>query len=266
MTFRDRLRAFLFGSSASTPAQPERDPSIRYYDPEAPLPDREYWVDYAPLLDAPHLLIAGSTGSGKSVLLNDLLFTLTAVKVPRTAAMILIDPKKVELTGWKNTAFCIGYADEPDRALYWLERVEAEMDKRYKLMQDRNLRLWDGADLYVVIDELADLLLLHPREFIEPLQHIAQLGRAAKIHLIACTQSPSRKTLPAALMLNMTHKIALRCDSAIESRQIIGISGAEFLPQYGEALVKAPGSMLRYRVPLTPEDKLTERQELFRIR
>ena len=267
MSFWDRFYRFLFGSdSKSDPAEREEDPDITEFDPDAPLPPREYWVDFKPLLEAPHILIAGSTGSGKSVLLDDFLFTLTACREPKNAAILLIDPKKVELTAWKNTAFCVGYADTAEAASYWLRRVEAEMDKRYRVMQGKGIKMWDRSDLYIIIDELADLLLLHPKVFTEPLQNIAQLGRAAKIHLIMCTQQPSRACLKAPITLNITHKIALHCDSAIESRQIIGVSGAELLPPHGEALVKAPGSLLRYVVPMTDEEKLKERQALFRVR
>lgn len=233
------------------------------YDPTANLPRREYYTNLEQLVSAPHVLIAGATGSGKSVFVNSLLYSITALKKPSTASLVLIDPKRVELCQWRDTAFCVGYADRPDTALELLSRVDATMERRYTEMQAAGQVMYNGSDIYVVIDELADLLLLYPREFIVPLQHIAQLGRAAKIHLIACTQSPSRKTLPAAIILNMTHRIALRCDSAIESRQIIGQPGAELLPQYGFAILKAPGEIKNLQIPMTAPEKLKERQEMF---
>ena len=233
------------------------------YDPKAVLPGRTYYLQLEPLVSAPHVLIAGATGSGKSVLLNSLLYSITALKVPRTASLVLIDPKRVELYPWKDTAFCVGYADRAETALNLLDRVDATMEKRYTEMQAAGELMYSGSDIYVVIDELADLLLLYPREFIAPLQHIAQLGRAARIHLIACTQSPSRKTLPAAIVLNMTHRIALRCDSAIESRQIIGQAGAELLPRHGTAILKEPGRIVTFDVPMTSPEELKARQEMF---
>lgn len=215
--------------------------------------DSYSWDFCKDLLDAPHVLIAGATGSGKSVLLNDLIFTALSLPASK-AAFILIDPKKTELVKYKNLPHCAAYINENKEVSPHLAGVCKIMDRRYKAIA-RGATF--DKHIYIVIDELADLMITHKKEVLPLLQRIAQLGRAANIHLWACTQSPSRLTIPAALTLNFTHKIALRCDSAIESRQVIGRPGAETLPQYGKAIIKAPGKIWIQDIPLTPKEDIT---------
>ena len=134
------------------------------------------------------------------------------------------------------------------------------MERRYFDMERRGLTLFDGPRIWLIIDELADLLTVSRPAVLPRLQRIAQLGRAAKITLIAATQAPARKILPAELVLNIPQRIALHCDTAIESRQIIGAPGAELLPRCGYCLRKAPGEpVTTYAVPLTDETELNAR-------
>lgn len=220
-----------------------------------------YYTAYAELLDAPHLLIAGSTGSGKSTLEHSLLYTLTALKTPKNARLILLDPKRVELRKWAKTRFCAAYRDEPTDILRELEKVSDVMESRYKDMQRRELTLWDGSDIYVVIDEFADLML---NKAIEPqlvpiVQHLVALGRAAKVHLWCCTQAPNRQVIPANITIGFTHKICLRCDTAIESRQVILVPGGESLPKHGVMILRSPDGLKKVEAVMTPAEKLNER-------
>lgn len=175
------------------------------------------------MLEAPHLLIAGMTGSGKSVLLNQL--------IPRMPGQLyLIDLKKVELWSYRRKA--VWYADEVKDAVHLLEYVLKLIDRRYRRMQRRGQKNTAQEPVWVCIDELADLMVTC-RKQVEPLLvRIGQIGRAAGVHLIMCTQQPSAQIIPSSIKLNC-ERVGLRCMTAMQSRQIIEMPGAEKLPQYG---------------------------------
>ena len=188
---------------------------------------------YEEIMNAPHTLIAGTTGSGKSTLMNGIIRELVENDKP----MILIDPKMVELSIYEDCDNCIGYAEELDDIMSTLGAVIDLIKMRYQTMKDNRIRFTDEREIYVIIDELADLMISERKKDVQKaLQKILQIGRAAGIHIIAATQSPSRKVIPAELVLNFTDRIALRCLSAIESRQVINKAGAEKLPKYGTAI------------------------------
>lgn len=216
-----------------------------------------YWVKCDELLTRPHLLVAGATGSGKSVLLNSMLYTLLTYQ-PHEKKIMLIDPKRVELYAYKRTPHCIGYASELPDIINLLKKACAMMDKRYQEMQRSGLKTYDGPDIYIVIDEFADLMTT-TKDAEMPVQRLAQLGRAARVHLWIATQAPNRTVLKANIMLNLTDRIALHCNDPIESRQILGEKGAETLPEYGKAIYKTSGRVELLTVPYTPEDDLVER-------
>ena len=175
------------------------------------------------MLTSPHLLIAGMTGSGKSVLLNQLISCMNG-------GLILIDLKKVELIDHKPHA--LAYADSSREAVRILNEVLDGIERRYEIMQQKHIKLWRGSDIWVIIDELADLMVTC-RKQVEPLlTRIGQIGRAAKVHLVMATQQPSAKIIPTSIKLNC-ERIALRCMTATQSRQIIEQSGAELLPRVG---------------------------------
>lgn len=228
-------------------------------------PTMPVWDFCGPLLSAPHVLIAGATGSGKNVLLDDMIFSLVGTYTPASAQVVLIDPKRVEFVKYRGLPFCVDYASEPEDILSAIDRVIAEMEYRFKDMQSKGKTLYEGPELYLIIDELADLMITIKEKILPRLQKLAQLGRSARVHIWAASQSPSRLTIPAALTLNFTHKIALRCDSAIESRQVIGQAGAELLPLHGEAFIKMPGEVWKQKIPLTPEAVLQERIDFWTI-
>ena len=193
-----------------------------------------------------HLLIAGTTGSGKSTAFHGIITYLMAKKNPAECRMWMIDPKRVELSRYKNNGFCDNYAATPDGAKSMLEYACQIMDKRYKYMEQNGLTDFNGNDIYIFIDELADLLILPDKKtahFIRVyLSRIAQLGRAAHIHLFCATQFIRRSVLPEALIANMPSAVGLRTRDKLESRMIVGTAGCEDLPMYGFCLFRTPES------------------------
>lgn len=210
---------------------------------------------YSKIINGAHTLIGGSTGCGKSVLLDTIICYI--LKDKPDASLILIDPKRVSLVKYKSLRQVgASYACEYLDAKLWLEVSISLMEDRYKQMQERGEVLYTGCDLYIIIDELADLMTMpDAKKEIKPLiQHIAQLGRAAKVHLICATQCPSRKIIPAEITLNFTEKIALRCDTEIESKQLIGRKGAECINDYGKAILRTKGRLYELPVPKIADD------------
>ena len=188
---------------------------------------------YTPFLrlsERPHLLIAGATGSGKSVALNGIITSLLMTQSPFRCQFVLIDPKKVELMQYESLPHTARYASEhPDivRALQWA--VE-ETDRRFSVMQKHSLKEFDGPHLYVVIDELADLMVSIKKETLPLLQRLAQIGRAARVHVIACTQNVLAVTIPTVLKCNFSTILGLRTCNTQQSRFLISSPGCEMLP------------------------------------
>ena len=212
------------------------------------------------MLKQPHLLIAGATGSGKSVLINSLLYT-ALYHSPAAVRLILIDPKRVELIDYKTLPHVIRYASEPDTIAAALCYAVQLMESRFKAMQGARVKEYDGAHVYVVIDEFADLMTTQKRQTLPLLQRIAQLGRAARIHLIAATQRPTRDIINGQIKVNMDSRIALRCPTAQDSRNIINVKGAETLPRYGYGYYLTPETMQPQLIdiPLTPDPDIADR-------
>lgn len=198
------------------------------------------------IVKSPHVLVAGTTGSGKSVLLHSLLMHTLSNQV---CLHVLIDLKRVELIDFKDTGFCVKYVSEPEDVVPVLDAMIQIMDERYKNMKGKHT---DEMPIYIAIDELADCLDISG--VLDRLVKIGRLGRASEIHLIGCTQDPSRNTLSARLMQNFTTCIALRCRSAIESRQIIGKEGAELLPKYGKAIMWSSDGYTNLSFGVIPDD------------
>ena len=197
-----------------------------------------------------HTLVAGTTGSGKSVLLNELLVLLHS---QTDSHCIFYDLKRVELIPFKKLDFCLDYITEPEDVVSSLDWAINLMEKRYQTMKGKTFK---GVQIYLVVDELADMVTI--RGVLERLVKIGRLGRAAGIHMLCATQDPSRRTLHAQLMQNFTCTIALRCRSSIESRQIIGVPGAELLPKHGEAYIWDADGARRIKIPYMSEDWLEE--------
>ena len=177
-----------------------------------------------------HILIAGCTGSGKSVLLKNIVFYILL----KGYSFDIIDLKKVSLIEYRPLfkRSRNRYADTISEAETVLRLAAEEVERRYKKMLRQGIDKTTEPPRYIVIDEAADLFAAAPK--LQPvIIHLLRLGRAANIRLIFATQSPDRKTICSQIQQNISTVFALRCRSALESRQIMGISGAEKLTGYG---------------------------------
>ncbi len=203
----------------------------------------------ADLIRMPHLLIAGSTGSGKSVCLNSMLLSLLFQHTPKTLRLILVDPKRVEFSSYNGVShLLIPPVTEIDKTINVLRWVVSEMEERYKIIADsgkRNLESYNKAKkeplpfLVVIIDELADLMALSAREVEGSIVRLAQKSRAVGIHLVIATQRPSVEVITGLIKANITSRIAFAVASQVDSRTILDMSGAEKLLGNGDMLYLA---------------------------
>lgn len=215
-----------------------------------------YSTLYYDMAQQPHLLIAGATGSGKSVVINGIIHALLANHSPATCGLILIDPKRVELVMYKHLPHTIAYASEPGEPARAMRQAIQIIETRYQSMQKRGLRKFSGGDVYVIIDELADLMTTD-RKTIQPLlQRICQIGRAAKVHVIAATQCPLTTVIPTAIKVNFDSRVGLRCRSGQDSRNILGQTGCENLPRYGQGYYMRPEGLDRWNLPMVPDESI----------
>lgn len=212
------------------------------------------------MLKQPHLLIAGSTGSGKSVLLNSLIYT-ALFQAPHRCRLILIDPKRVELVEYKQLPHTITYASEPPDIAAALVYAVDTMESRYKQMQKAHQKQSTEPDIFIIIDEFADLMTTQKRQTLQPLQRLAQLGRAANLHLVIATQRPTRDIINGQIKVNLDSRIALRCPTAQDSRNIINAKGAETLPRFGFGYYLTPNGCELVKIPYTPPEELAARVE-----
>lgn len=220
---------------------------------------------YGELDKMPHLLVAGSTGSGKSVCINSIITSILLRSTPEEVRILLIDPKKVEFTPYKAIPHLVApIITDATKASRALEVVVAEMDKRYDLFSLYGVKNMKGyhellaknqnADLppmpyiMVVIDELADLMMVASKKVESSIQRITQLARAAGIHLIVATQRPSVDVITGIIKSNIPSRIAFAVSSSIDSRTILDESGAEKLLGYGDMLYIPVGEQNPIRV------------------
>ncbi len=199
----------------------------------------------------PHVLIAGSTGSGKSVLLNSWISTFLFRTKPEDLRMILVDPKRVELTFYNGIPHLLTEVIvEPDKIISALKWTVSEMENRYKEFSKVGVRNLDGFNslegvekkpyILFVIDELADLMIFAPGEAEDLITRIAQMARATGIHLILATQRPSVDVITGLMKANIPTRIAFNVSSMIDSRVIIDMPGAEKLLGKGDMLFLPP--------------------------
>ena len=193
-------------------------------------PSGAVYTPFLRLSERPHLLIAGATGSGKSVALNGIIHSLLMTQSPFNCQFVLIDPKKVELMQYARLPHTVRYASDHPEIVRSLQWAVEETDRRFSAMQRAGVREYDGPHLYVVIDELADLMVSIKKETLPLLQRLAQIGRAARVHVIACTQNVLAVTIPTVLKCNFSTILGLRTCNAQQSRFLISATGCEMLP------------------------------------
>lgn len=211
----------------------------------------------------PHLLIAGTTGSGKSVCLGSLITTLVFNNTPDRLKMVLIDPKKVELSRYNGLPHLLGPVEtDHERVIGVLRWLTAEMDQRYQLFAElgaRNLNVYNekvshrpqGQPLpyiAVFIDELADLMAMYPSDVERTLCRLAQMARATGIHLVVATQRPSTDVITGLIKANFPARIAFSVASTIDSRVVLDGVGAEHLLGRGDMLFLSPEASAPARI------------------
>lgn len=217
-------------------------------------------VVVADIAKMPHLLVAGATGSGKSVCINTLIMSIIYKADPEDVKLILVDPKVVELSVYNGIPhLMIPVVTDPKKAAGALNWAVAEMEKRYKLFAEYNVRDLKGFNekvlrgetgedakkklpqIIIIIDELADLMIVAPGEVEGAICRLAQLARAAGLHLILATQRPSVNVITGLIKANMPSRIAFSVSSGVDSRTIIDMNGAEKLLGKGDMLFYPSG-------------------------
>jgi S-DNA-T family DNA segregation ATPase FtsK/SpoIIIE len=216
----------------------------------------------ADLAEMPHLLVAGTTGSGKSVCVNALISCFLLHNTPDDLRMIMVDPKRVELSGYDGIPHLLApVVVELERVVGVLQWVSREMDQRYHKFSEAGARhisdynkkaLQEGEKklpyLLVIIDELADLMMLAPTETEKAITRLAQLARATGIHLIISTQRPSTNVVTGLIKANFPARIAFATASGVDSRVILDQPGAETLLGRGDMLFQAPDAAAPIRL------------------
>jgi len=216
----------------------------------------------ADLAGMPHLLIAGATGSGKSVCVNTIINSLLFRATPEEVRLVLIDPKRIELSGYEGIPHLIqNVVTNNDNALAALNWGVVEMERRYELLQKYKVRNLAGYNreikrlrtngeepedselpyIIIVVDEFADLMMTVGKDVERPITRLAQMARAIGVHLILATQRPSTKVITGIIKANFPSRIAFKVSTKIDSRVIIDANGAEKLLGKGDMLFLPPG-------------------------
>jgi S-DNA-T family DNA segregation ATPase FtsK/SpoIIIE len=214
------------------------------------------------LAKMPHLLVAGATGSGKSVCVNGIITSILFKAKPSEVKFIMVDPKMVELNVYNGIPHLMApVVTDPRRAAYALKKVVAEMEQRYELFAKTGCRNIDGYNammkekgalplpyIVVIVDELADLMMVAPGDVEDSICRLAQMARAAGIHMIIATQRPSVDVITGVIKANIPSRIAFAVSSQVDSRTILDSSGAEKLLGRGDMLYLPVGANKPVRV------------------
>lgn len=207
----------------------------------------------------PHLLVAGATGSGKSVCINTIICTLLYRNSPQELKLIMVDPKRVELTGYNGIPHLLTpVITDSERVVAALQWTVKKMDERYKMFQEVGARNIDEYNelsgftamehILIVIDELADVMLFAPSKVEDLITRLAQMSRATGIHLLVATQRPSVNVITGLIKANIPARIAFNVTSMVDSRVIIDMPGAEKLIGKGDMLFIPPDKALPMRI------------------
>jgi len=221
----------------------------------------------ADLTSMPHLLVAGTTGSGKSVCINSIILSLLYKHSPDTCKLILIDPKMLELSSYEGIPHLltpvITEASKATSALSWTVR---EMENRYKLMSSKGVRNIDGYNqkhklkmpyIVVAVDEMSDLMLVSGKEIESYVQKLSAMARAAGIHIIMATQRPSVDVITGTIKANFPTRISFQVSSKIDSKTILGEQGAEQLLGKGDMLfMSSANKIFRIHGPYVSENEI----------
>jgi S-DNA-T family DNA segregation ATPase FtsK/SpoIIIE len=215
----------------------------------------------------PHLLIAGTTGSGKSVCINTIILSLLYRHTPERCKFILIDPKMLELSTYEGIPHLLcPVITEAKKAASVLGWVVKEMESRYRLMTKEGVRNIDGYNakhklpmpyIVVVVDEMSDLMLVAGKEIENYIQKLSQMARAAGIHIIMATQRPSVDVITGTIKANFPTRISFQVTSKIDSRTILGEQGAEQLLGKGDMLyMSSANRILRIHAPFVSDNEI----------
>ena len=223
------------------------------------------------LVSMPHLLIAGTTGSGKSVCINSLILSILYRHTPDTCKLILIDPKMLELSVYQGIPHLLSpVITEPKKATSALRWTVQEMEGRYRQMTEEGVRNISGYNekaikmgkkvipyIVVVVDEMADLMMVSGKQVENYIQRLAQMARAAGIHIIMATQRPSVDVITGTIKANFPTRISFQVTSKIDSRTILGEQGAEQLLGKGDMLFMSSASrMIRIHGPFVSDEEI----------
>jgi S-DNA-T family DNA segregation ATPase FtsK/SpoIIIE len=226
-------------------------------------------IEVIDLSKTPHLLVAGTTGSGKSVFINTLLTSLLYKFSPEDLKLILIDPKMLELSVYNDIAHLLTpVVTEPKKAIVALKWVCKEMERRYSLMNEENTRSLEGFNeksqeklpfIVVFIDEMADLMMTAGKEVEHYVQRLAQMARACGIHLVMATQRPSVDIITGSIKANFPSRISFQVASKYDSRTVLGEIGAEQLLGNGDMLMsKNGGNLIRYQSAFISDNEVNK--------
>ena len=236
-------------------------------------PTGQVWPLFTDMLKQPHLLIAGATGSGKSVAINGLLNTLLyrlptdegRTDGPDGVQLILIDPKRVELAAYAQLPHTLAHAAgfKPEAWLAALNKAVKIMDDRYTYMERKHLKMYDRGDLFVVIDEWANVYKNGGKDAYKAVLRLISEGRAARVHLIMATQVPKATIIPTEIRENFSARLCLFTNNAAQSRVIMDEKGCEDLPDpktagYAQGYYVLPGkgnSTLK-TIPYVKDDEI----------